>query len=43
MMETGEGATNVIPDSVRLGGTLRALTYEHFDRSIARTIQVPSL
>lgn len=37
---TGEGASNVIPDQVEIQGTLRALTPETFERLHARLEQV---
>lgn len=37
---TGEGATNVIPDSVALGGTLRSLTLKQFNNLRERITKV---
>lgn len=37
---TGEGASNVIPDSVSMAGTLRALTNIHFEHLRSRITQV---
>ncbi|BDA48415.1 IAA-amino acid hydrolase ILR1-like 5 [Coccomyxa sp. Obi] len=37
---TGEGASNVIPDSVSMAGTLRALTNTHFEHLRNRITQV---
>lgn len=37
---TGEGATNVIPDEVKLGGTLRALNIPQFRALEVRATQV---
>ena len=36
----GEGATNVIPDTVEVGGSLRGLSEQHFYRLIERATEV---
>ena len=38
-LQSGEGATNVIVDTVGLSGTLRALTWEHFDHMRTRVTE----
>lgn len=37
---TGEGATNVIPDTVEIGGSLRGLSEQHFFYLIDRATEV---
>ena len=39
-MCAGEGATNVIPDTVEVGGSLRGLSEQHFYRLIERATEV---